>query len=344
MKNRKNLVFPPPNITGVLHIGHGMQQVLMDIICKYYKIHKNKTINWIPGQDHAGLGAYIVAKNMPGNTEQNLLELKEKNRKIIRHQMQSLGLNAQWTKELFTLDPNYKEAVRKVFKQLYLKDLIYKELQLTYWDTEAKTALADCEIKHIETKTKICYIKYRSLEDPSLFIEVATTRPETIYADQAIAVHPEDKRYKNFIGKEYLVPIVCRTIKVIADNSIDREFGTGAVKITPAHSFVDGKIAKIHGLTFKSIISKQGLFTCHPVVGLNCEEAREKTLTLLKQEDSLIKIKEHISSIPKGERTGKTIEIIPTQQWFLRSSKMIDTVKKKAEEICFYPSSYKKYS
>ena len=266
-KNKKkfSIVIPPPNVTGSLHMGHALNNSIQDLLTRYHRMNNYETL-WQPGTDHAGIATQaLVEKKLAGeNINKNDLgrtkfikkvwEWKNEYGDIIINQLKKLGCSCDWSRNAFTMDKNLSESVIKVFVDLYNKKLIYKSKKLVNWDTVLKTAISDLEVDQREVNSKLYYINY-PIEETNEFITIATTRPETMFGDTAVAVNAKDKRYKKFVGKNVILPLVGRKIKIITDNYADPEQGTGAVKITPAHDFNDYEAVSYTHLTLPTICS-----------------------------------------------------------------------------------------
>ncbi|CAL4321944.1 Valine--tRNA ligase [Buchnera aphidicola (Periphyllus testudinaceus)] len=380
--NKKSfcIIMPPPNVTGILHMGHAFQQTIMDILIRFNRM-KGKNTLWQVGTDHAGISTQLlVEKNIfkkTGKIRQDYTKdyfIKKtwkwvlKYKKKIFYQMKRLGNSIDWTREKFTLDPDVSKGVKKVFLILYNQGLIYKKKTIVNWDMHLKTVISDLEVKNKNINSIMWYIKYFFIKKTHVlngknYIVIATTRPETILGDSAIAINPKDKRYTKCIGWKVLVPIINRIIPIILDNDIDIKKGTGCVKITPAHDFIDYKIGIKHSLHMIKIFSKNGTIkkklkiydhkgnkdnfysTNIPLIfqKLNRLSARKTIIKFLKKDNFLIK-KEYINSmIPFGDRSNTIIEPMLTNQWFLKTSylakKAIFAVQNK--EILFFPKKYK---
>ena len=350
-----SMMIPPPNVTGSLHMGHGFQNTLMDTICRY-KRQKGFEVLWQPGTDHAGIATQLVVER---NLEQKGLSREEIGRKrfeeevwkwkltsgnIITKQLRRLGASLDWNREKFTMDKDFNNAVIKVFCSLYDEGLIYRGYRLVNWDVSLQSAISDLEVMNEEETAKIWYIAYKNKNDS---IIVATTRPETMFGDVAIAVNPEDKRYKKLIGQEFEIPLSGKKIKVINDSYVDPDFGTGCLKITPAHDFNDFEIGLRNKLPMVNILNKNGSLNENvpsKFQSLSTLEARRQILIDLEKNGNLINEKEHKISVPKSERTGEILEPMLTKQWYLKSTKLskkaISLVKTK--KIKFIPDNWDK--
>jgi valyl-tRNA synthetase len=362
-----SIVIPPPNITGSLHMGHALNCIIQDILIRKKRMEGFKTL-WLPGTDHAGIATqYVVEKELKkeGKTRFDLGREKfiervwqwvEKYGEIILEQFKRLGCSLDWSRTRFTLDKEYVKAVETAFWHYYKKGLIYQGERVVNWCPQCKTSLSDLEIEYEEEKGNLWYIKYpllnyergtRNDEKTSAFITVATTRPETMLGDSAVAVNPKDERYKDFVGKKAILPLVGREIPIIADNLVDKNFGTGAVKITPAHDLKDYEISKRHNLKIYKVIDEEGKITNlapEKYRGLSIFEAREKIVEDLKEKGLLEKIEDFWHSVPKCYRCKTKIEFLPMRQWFLKMENLaktaIDVVK--SQKVKFFPKRFEK--
>lgn len=339
-KTPYTIVIPPPNVTGKLHLGHAWDTTLQDIIIRMKRMQGYDAF-WLPGMDHAGIAtqAKVEAKlREEGLSRYDLgrekflektWEWKEEYASHIREQWAKLGLSLDYTKERFTLDEGLSDAVKEVFVRLYEKGLIYRGERIINWDPVAKTALSDIEVVYKEIPGAFYHMKY-PLKDGSGFLEVATTRPETMLGDTAVAVHPEDERYKQYIGKTVILPIVNREIPVIADEYVDMEFGTGVVKITPAHDPNDFEVGNRHNLPRILVMNEDGTMNenAGKYQGLDRFECRKQIVEDLKQHGFLIKIEEHVHSVGHSERTGAIVEPFLSKQWFVKMKPLAEAALK----------------
>ncbi len=350
------IMMPPPNVTGSLHIGHALNMTLQDVIARYWRM-KGRDVLWQPGTDHAGIATQIVVERQilsEGITSRAKLgreeflkkvwSWKEKSGGIIINQLKRLGVTADWSRERFTLDEGLSEAVREVFVSLYKKNLIYRDKRLVNWDTKLETAISDLEVIQKDQKGYYWYFKYPILNSKD-YIIVATTRPETMLGDTCIAVHPEDKRYKDLIGKKVQLPIVNREIIIVADEYADPEKGTGAVKITPAHDFNDFQVGKRHNIEGINILNTNGTLnqnTPEHYQGLSINKAREKIIKDMEKLGLVDNIEETIHAVPYGDRSDTIIEPFLTNQWFVDAKILagpaIEAVK--SGETKFIPKSW----
>ncbi|MHB8914524.1 MAG: valine--tRNA ligase [Thiobacillus sp.] len=329
-RNAYCIMLPPPNVTGTLHMGHAFQHTLMDALTRYHRMLGDNTL-WQPGTDHAGIATQIVverqldAQNISRHDlgrEQFLEKVwdwKEHSGSTITQQMRRLGTSPDWSRERFTMDEGLSKAVTEVFVRLYREGLIYRGKRLVNWDPVLQTAVSDLEVVSTEEEGFIWEISY-PLEDGSGSLTVATTRPETLLGDTAVAVHPDDERYRHLIGKTVRLPIAERSIPIIADDYVDREFGTGVVKITPAHDFNDWLVGQRHNLVAMSVFTldaKMNDLCPTEYQGLDRYEARQKLLDALQENGQLVSAKSHKLMIPRGDRTHAVIEPMLTDQWFM---------------------------
>ena len=351
------IVIPPPNVTGTLHMGHAFQDTIMDIIIRYQRMNGKNTL-WQVGTDHAGIATQMVVERQlekSGTSRQELgresfekevWKWKEESGSTITKQMKRLGASTDWTKEKFTMDENLVRGVTKVFIQLYEEGLIYRGKRLINWDPVLQTALSDLEVSTTEEKGSLWHMKY-PISDSEDHIVVATTRPETMLGDTAVAVHPDDKRYKDLIGQEVILPLTDRKIPIIADEYVDQEFGTGCVKITPAHDFNDFEIGKRHDLEIISILDQSAKISPSAPAeyqGLDRFEARKKIVEDLEENGLMQEIEDYMLTIPRGDRSGAILEPLITNQWFLKMEPLaqpaIEAVKN--GEIKFIPENWSK--
>ena len=359
-KNKKFVVaIPPPNITGSLHMGHALNATTQDIIVRYHRMKGDKTL-WIPGTDHAGIATQnVVEKELAkqGTTRKDLgrekflekvWEWREKYGNLILSQFKKLGVSCDWSRNRFTLDKKYSQAVTTTFIHYYKKGYIYRGPRIVNWCPRCETAISDIEVKYQKEKTNLWYIKY-PLKNPInsfTYITVATTRPETMLGDTAIAVNPKDKRYKDLIGEKVIVPLVNREIPIISHPLIDPEFGTGAVKITPAHDLTDWKIAKQCGLEAINVIGPKAKITEKggKYNGLTVKQAREQIIEDLKKLNLLEKQEEYIHNLSICDRCHTPIEPQISLQWFVKMDKLskpaIKVISK--NKIKFLPKRYKR--
>ena len=356
---RFSIVMPPPNVTGSLHMGHALNTTLQDILVRYQRM-KGKDVLWQPGTDHAGIATQmVVERNLAAESGldrkslgretfiEEIWKWKEKSGGAITEQLRRLGASCDWSRERFTMDDGLSEAVVKVFVDLYNDGLIYKDKRLVNWDPGLKTAISDLEVIQKEIEGNLWYIKYPFEEDSKNSIIIATTRPETMFGDTAIAVHPDDERYKKLIGKKIIIPVVNRVIPIIEDEYADPEQGSGAVKITPAHDFNDFEVGKRNNLEMISILDINGDLndnTPKEWQGLDRFEARELLLKKLEDDGYLVRAEPYLNSVPHGDRSNVIIEPYLTDQWYVDAKTLakpaIENVKN--GETKFIPENWSK--
>ncbi len=351
-----SIIIPPPNVTGILHIGHATDNTFQDIICRYKKA-KGFDVLYLPGVDHAGIAtqAKVDAKlkaegidRFQIGREKYLEEaFKWKNEKsgIIHAQWEKLGLMLDYTRERFTLDEGFQDAVFLVFKRLYDEGLIYRGERIVNYDPEMKTALSNIEIVYKEDKGHFYYFKYRFVDDKNNYLSIATTRPETMFGDTCIVVNPNDERYKDVIGKKVINPANNEEIPIIADEYVDINFGTGAMKCTPAHDPNDFIIGKKYNLAHPVIMNTDGTMTaeCGKYSGLDRFECREKLLKDIESHDDLIKIEEITHQVGHSERSDAVVEPILSKQWFVKMKPLAERVlenQKTEHKVKFYPERF----
>ena len=336
---------PPPNVTGQLHLGHAMFVSLEDLMIRQQRM-AGKAALWVPGTDHAGIATQLMVEldlAKKGLTRHELgrekfLEhawaWKEKYHQRITSQIRRLGASCDWSREKFTLDPDLQRAVIEAFVRLYRKGLIYRGPRLINWDHKLQTAVSDLEVEHKEVEGKIYYFKYMLADGSGEYIPVATTRPETILGDTAVAVHPEDERYQKYIGQEVVVPMLGRHIPVIADEYVDRAFGTGALKITPGHDPNDYEIGQRHGLPLINIFDNQARINENggPYAGLDRFEARKKLWADMRAAGLVIKEEPHRHQVPVSQRGGTLIEPMISTQWFVKIKPLAEAALKAVRE------------
>ena len=321
---------PPPNITGELHLGHAMFVSIEDLMIRYHRMLGEPTL-WVPGSDHAGIATQLQIEKALKNEglaredigREAFLERawawKEKYGGIITRQIRRLGASCDWTRERFTLDEGLSQAVREAFVRLYEQGLIYRGPRLVNWSPNLRTAVSDLEVEHSQEPGTLHFFKYRLADDPASYLPVATTRPETILGDTAVAVHPQDERYQAFIGREALVPILERRIPVIADEYVDRGFGGGALKVTPAHDPNDYEIAQRHNLELISILNRDITINENggPYAGLHRDECRKRIWEDMRAQGLVIKEEPYTINVPRSQRGGEVIEPMISEQWFV---------------------------
>jgi len=351
------ILLPPPNVTGSLHMGHGFQQTIMDALTRYHRMKGDNTL-WQVGTDHAGIATQMVVErqlNAQGKTRHDLgredfikkvWEWKEHSGGTITGQMRRLGTSPDWSREVFTMDEDLSKAVTEVFVKLHEEGLIYRGKRLVNWDPVLHTAVSDLEVLNEEEDGHMWHMRY-PLADGSGELVVATTRPETMLGDTAVAVHPDDERYQGFIGKEIKLPITGRLIPVIADDYVDQEFGTGCVKITPAHDFNDYDMGKRHNLPMINILTDDAKINDdapEAYRGLDRFDARKQIVADLDAQGALVKIEPHKLKVPRGDRTGAVIEPYLTDQWYVAVESLAKPAIEAVEsgEIRFVPENWNK--
>ena len=334
------IVIPPPNVTGSLHMGHALNNTLQDVLCRFERM-RGKDVLWQPGTDHAGIATQLVVERRLMERQQHRRDMgrdafiaevwkwKEESGSTIINQLKRLGASCDWSRERFTMDEGLSKAVLKVFVDLYNQGLIYKDKRLVNWDPEFQSAVSDLEVDSIEIKGHLWHFKYPLKDDPSRFIVVATTRPETMLGDTAVAVHPDDERYKALIGKMCVLPLVGREIPIIADEYSDPEKGSGAVKITPAHDFNDFEVRKRHPeIGIINVLDAQARIISAPsephlseipseLRGLDRVAARKRVVEMMEVLDLVEKIEPHTHAVPHAQRGGAVIEPWLTDQWYV---------------------------
>lgn len=350
-----SIVIPPPNVTGKLHLGHAWDTTLQDMLIRQKRMQGFDTL-WLPGMDHAGIATQAKVEEklrQQGISRYDLgrekfvdqvWEWKEEYASHIREQWAKMGLSLDYSRERFTLDDGLSEAVRKVFVTLYEKGLIYRGEYIINWDPQARTALSDIEVIHKEIEGAFYHMSYE-LADGSGVVEIATTRPETMLGDTAIAVHPEDERYQALIGKKVILPLVNKEIPVIADTYVDMEFGTGVVKITPAHDPNDFEVGNRHDLPRVNVMNENGTMNdlAGKYAGMDRFEARKAIVSDLKEIGRLIKIEKMIHNVGHSERTGVVIEPRLSTQWFVKMAPLAEKAMKNQETddaVEFFPPRF----
>ena len=352
-----SIVLPPPNVTGTLHMGHAFQHTIIDILVRYHRM-LGKSVLWQPGTDHAGIATQLVVENRLKSLGKNIKDLsrdefidevwkwKEISGNTIINQTKRLGSSADWSRNRFTMDDDLSENVRDIFIELYDSELIYRGNRLVNWDIKLQTAVSDLEVINEEKDGYLYHLRYKVV-DSNEFITVATTRPETFFGDSAVCINPNDERYKHLIGKQVVLPMIDKEIPIIQDEIVDIDFGTGCLKITPAHDFNDYKIGKKHNLEFINILNKDGSMNENvheKYIGMNIHEIRDN---LIKDLDDIGVFVEQIpykTTVPIGERTGEIIEPLLTSQWFMNMKEIanngIEVVKD--GKISFVPEHWEK--
>ena len=330
-----SIILPPPNVTGFLHMGHALDHTVQDMLIRWKRMNGFNTM-WLPGTDHAGIATQSVVEKELKKQDvtrhelgrekfvEKIWEWKHQYGNRIYSQMRRLGDSCDWDRAVFTLDEGVSKAVRKVFVSLYNKSLIYRGQRLVNWSGPLETAISDLEVEHKTIKGTLFHINY-PLADGSGFLTVATTRPETMLGDTAVAVNPEDDRYKHLIGKEIALPLTNRKIKIIGDTYVDKAFGSGVVKITPAHDFNDYKVGKAHNLEFINLLTKKAEMNenAGAYAGLKVQEARKRVIEDLKALNLLVKEEPHVHSVGHCSRSGAVVEPFLSEQWFVKMENQI---------------------
>ena len=350
-----SIVIPPPNITGVLHMGHMLNNTIQDILIRRARL-LGKNACWVPGTDHASIAteAKVVEKLKSKGIEKNDLsreefmahawEWKNEYGNIILDQLKKIGCSCDWKRTKFTLDDDMNKSVTKVFTDLFDKGLIYRGYRMVNWDPQAKTTLSDEEVNFIEKNGKLYYVNYK-IKDSNNFLTIATTRPETILGDSAICVNPKDKRFRDLIGKTAIVPIMNREIPIIADKYVDMEYGTGCLKVTPAHDPNDKVLGEKHKLEFIDIFNDDASLneSCLHYSGVDRFIARKKIIEELKDLSLFVKSEDIVHNVGVSERTGAVIEPKFSHQWFLKMEDLVKPAIKsvlKSDEINFFPKKF----
>ena len=354
-----SIALPPPNVTGSLHMGHALNNTIQDILIRYNRMNGKNTL-WQPGMDHAGIATQVVVERQlmesqqPGRKQlgrekfvEKIWEWKEKSGGIIQHQQRRLGASCDWSRSRFTMDEGMSEAVLKTFVELHEQGYIYRAKRLVNWDPKLLTAISDIEVEQIEKDGKLWHFKYPIKGMDGKFITVATTRPETMFGDSGIAVHPDDERYKDLVGKTVILPLVGREIPIVADNYADPEQGSGAVKITPAHDFNDFEVGKRAGLEVINILDENAHLNENvptEYVGLERFEARKIVVAKFEELGLLVKIDDNPHTVPYGDRSGVVIEPWLTDQWYVDAKKLaipaLEAVRNGSTK--FVPSNWEK--
>jgi valyl-tRNA synthetase len=353
-----SIVMPPPNITGVLTLGHVLNNSIQDILARRARMRGFEVL-WLPGMDHAGIGTQTavekwlrknegVTRHDLGRKEflKRVLQWQDKHGGIIIQQLRRLGCSADWSRQRYTFDDGYIRAVQEVFVDLYRKNLIYRGRRMINWDPAAQTALSDEEVISKPQKGNLYYVRYEIVEEPGRFLEVATTRPETIMADTAVAVHPNDKRYTNLVGKNVWRPLAREKLRIVSDEAIDPEFGTGVLKVTPAHDKLDFDIGQRHDLPIIDVLHPNGRINCPATPeldGLDRFEARKKAAELLQEQGLLSKTEPHENNVGFSDRSEAAIEPRLSEQWFLRYPKTNEALAVVRDHLIrFFPAHWEK--
>jgi len=353
------IVIPPPNVTGSLHMGHALNNTLQDVLIRFERM-RGKDVLWQPGMDHAGIATQMVVERQlrdrqePGRREigreafvERIWAWKEESGGAIFNQLKRLGASCDWSRERFTMDEGLSNAVLKVFVELYRAGLIYKDKRLVNWDPKLVTAISDLEVLQVETAGKLWHLRYPIEGEEGRYIVVATTRPETMLGDTGVAVHPDDERYRDLVGKHAVLPLVGRRLPIVADEHADPEQGSGAVKITPAHDFNDFEVGRRQGLEIINILDRHACINDEAPKayrGLDRYEARERILADLEAQDLIETIEEHRHTLPYGDRSNEVIEPYLTEQWYVDAKTLAAPAIEAVErgETVFVPKNWEK--
>jgi len=351
------IVIPPPNVTGALHLGHPMFVTIEDIMVRYHRMKGVPTL-WVPGTDHAGIATQLQVEKLLAKEgtsrealgrkafEARVWDWKEKYGGEISHQLRRLGASCDWERERFTLDEGLSNAVREAFVRLWEKGLIYRGARMINWSPGLQTAVSDLEVEYSEEAGKLYYFKYMLADGSGNYLPVATTRPETIPGDTAVAVHPEDERYAAFVGKKVIVPVLGREIPVVADSYVEKEFGTGALKITPGHDPHDYEIGSRHNLEVLNIMNKDATLNenAGPYADMDRFVARKAIWADMKEAGLVIKEQDYQMNVPRSQRGGEIVEPMVSTQWFVKMDSLAAAAAKavEAEEIKFVPERFTK--
>ncbi|MFU8822429.1 MAG: valine--tRNA ligase, partial [Gammaproteobacteria bacterium] len=351
------IMLPPPNVTGTLHMGHAFQDTIMDALTRLHRMRGRNTL-WQPGTDHAGIATQMVVERQLNAAGQNRRELgrekfvarvwqwKQESGDTIERQLKRLGASVDWSRHKFTMDPDLSRAVTRAFVSLHEEGLIYRGKRLVNWDPVLHTALSDLEVVSEEEPGKLWHFRY-PLADGDGALVVATTRPETMLGDTAVAVHPDDPRYAALVGREILLPISGRRIPIIADDYVDPEFGSGCVKITPAHDFNDYEIGRRHGLEMINVLDDDASLNAGVLEayrGLDRFAARERIVVDMDALGLLEKVQDHRMVVPRGDRSGAVLEPYLTDQWYVKVAPLAEPAIAAVEDgrVRFVPENWSK--
>lgn len=355
-KKTFTILIPPPNVTGKLHMGHALDATTQDALVRYKRMKGFETL-WIPGTDHAGISTQAVVEKLIWKQEKKsrhdlgreeflkrIWAWKEEYGAEIINQQKKLGVSCDWDYSTFTLDEIPNKAIKKFFVMLFNEGLIYQSDYIVNWDPVLQSAISDAEVEHKEVKGFFYHLKYKVKEDPNIELVIATTRPETIFADTAVAVNPNDERFKDLIGKTAIIPICNREVPIIGDEHVDIEKGTGCLKVTPGHDFNDFEIGKRNGLPIINILNKDGTFNTNApeIEGMKPKDARAEVERILTELGELIDKKDHIHPVGHGERSDEIVEPMVSKQWFLNITAMAQEAVKAVEEgeMTFFPKGW----
>lgn len=355
-KETFTVLMPPPNVTGKLHMGHALDATTQDALIRYKRMKGFETL-WIPGTDHAGISTQAVVEKLIWKQEKKnrhdlgreeflkrIWEWKEQYGNEIVNQQQKMGVSCDWDYATFTLDEVPNKAVRKFFVMMFNEGLIYQSDYIINWDPVLQSAISDAEVEHKEVRGHFYHLRYRVKEDENIELVIATTRPETIFADTAVAVNPNDERFKDLIGKTAIIPICNREVPIIGDEHVDIEKGTGCLKVTPGHDFNDFEIGKRHGLPIINILNKDGTFNKNApeIEGLKPKDARAEVERVLTELGQLIEKKDHVHPVGHGERSDEIVEPMVSKQWFLNTTAMSEVAVQAVEngDMTFFPKGW----
>ncbi len=355
-KETFTVLMPPPNVTGKLHMGHALDATTQDALIRYKRMKGFETL-WIPGTDHAGISTQAVVEKLLWKQEKKtrhdlgreeflkkVWEWKEQYGSEIVNQQKKMGVSCDWDYSTFTLDEIPNKAVKKFFVMLFNEGLIYQSDYIVNWDPVLQSAISDAEVEHKDVKGNFYHVRYKVKEDPTIELIIATTRPETMFADTAVAVNPDDERFKDLIGKTAIVPICNREVPIIGDEHVDIEKGTGCLKVTPGHDFNDFEIGKRNALPIINILNKDGTFNTNApeIEGMKPKDARAEVERILTELDALIEKKDHIHPVGHGQRSDEIVEPMVSKQWFLNTTAMSETAVKAVEsgEMTFFPKGW----
>jgi len=352
-----SIVLPPPNVTGTLHMGHAFQHTIIDVLVRYHRM-LGKSVLWQPGTDHAGIATQLVVENRLSSQGKDINNLsreefisevwkwKDISGNTIINQTKRIGSSADWSRNRFTMDEDLSNTVKNIFIQLYDDNLIYRGNRLVNWDIKLQTAVSDLEVLNQEKEGFLYHLRYKIVGSEE-FVIVATSRPETLFGDTAVCINPTDNRYKHLVGKKVIIPMINKQIPIILDEIVDKEFGTGCLKITPAHDFNDYKIGKKHKLAFINVLNKDGTLNENvhkDYIGKNIHDVRDKLISDLDKINAFVEKVPYKTTVPVGERTGEIIEPLLTNQWFMNMRDLandgIEVVKN--GKVTFVPNHWEK--
>jgi valyl-tRNA synthetase len=344
------IMIPPPNVTGVLHMGHALNGTIQDVLVRFHRMRGRDAL-WVPGTDHAGIATQaVVEKKLYAEENKTRQELgreafvdriwdwKEVHGNKILEQYRRLGSSCDWSRTRFTLEPKMSRAVREAFVRLWERDLIYRGARLVNWDCVLQTAVSDDEVEMVQTKGKLHYLRYpveAGSGEPGRTLTVATTRPETMLGDTGVAVNPADERYRDLVGKHCIVPFVERRIPIVADDTVESSFGTGAVKVTPGHDPADYERGARFGLPIVNVLEKDGTLNAEagPFAGWTREKARKAILEQLEERGLLEKVEDYVHNVPISDRSKSPIEPLVSEQWFVKMRPLAEPAIRAVKEL-----------